>query len=121
MNFNDYITPQERLAAIKRGLFFKLAEMTKDKSNNFSADNFKKYAQSGVTQSMWDAIRFIMLLGAGNGIPMGILLHQLGKRTATNRLSERELQEKAKLYRGLVGNLQEVEIPKEETEQSIGV
>ncbi|MFC1454338.1 hypothetical protein ACFLQL_04065 [Verrucomicrobiota bacterium] len=116
MNFNDYITPVERLTAMKRGFLFKMAEMTKDEQGKFSAKGFSKCAGT-ITDDIWKMVKFVMLTGVGLGIPAGVLLHHLDKRISPNRLSERDLIEKAKLYKGLTGNLGGLEIPKNEPDK----
>ena len=103
--YTKYLTPAERISAIKFGALNKLASLG---INPFSkqADLWPSGIVSDISDSASRTMSILIGLAAMTGIPTGILLHSLGQNLSRDRGRERELNEKIKYYKGLTHNIE---------------
>lgn len=87
------LNPQEQLNIMKLGAVMELQRQGID------IEEFDKQAQdSGFLN---DTFRILVGASIITGVPLGIMLHNLGQKVRADRLDERELIEKAKYYRNI--------------------
>lgn len=99
MNYNKYLTVEERAQCLKFGAQLKCAEYntTPEQLLKASADWYDAPATM---------MKTVAALALVTGIPIGIAAHAIGKHVNTERTKEKELKEQIKYYKNTVGGLQ---------------
>lgn len=100
MNFNRFLTHEERLEAWRNGGLRKLAEIRDDPVFIKQALDFN----ANFGRALMAALYGSLLLG----LPLGYARHKFHKDVSENRAEEDELKEEAKLYSNA---LQELNLP----------
>ena len=102
MNYNKYLTIEERAQCLKFGALMKCAE------HNVQPDELKAYIDK--TGAWYDmpssALKVVAGLALVTGIPVGVAAHVIGNQINKERSKERELKEQIKYYQNTVGSLQ---------------